>query len=1126
MEKRQRKRVPLACLNCKKRKVRCDKKKPCTGCVKNNVGHLCVYVEPEWVELLAKFTQSAAGFVTELPDYIRLKNELEHMEMIHRVEMEKLKMELARAKELARQNGRSHISPVSGIMADKIRGRSGSAADATGSDGSGIGVIGRSAGISAYKTAIKSTPVTILRKLRVAQGSGDPTVNDDHYFTMSNFRQGREGSASLDPSGMSHMVNLYLWLNIIKLDPQLTALWYKITSLQKSYHIYKTTLLSQYQRGRADMRALVSDMVPRPSSPACGHHKCPVVACEFNLMVEESNRTGTPMGASSSESNSQPASRGSVPLSRSGSRDNAQLPSIKIEEEEKIHIEQLNQDAIRLLTRIQRLWAEIRNYGRGNGKLSYSQISFLLDFYLRDGANSLFNASILSYEVESQHLLRFFRADIMKLFVDDDDDVRLDIAVFLSEMNDSEVYAQLKLQGVYLLMLALIVEESLDALRLRRGLTPEIMAEFHSIFPLEAVHQGLGYKQTNVLAQVRDFIECMSHTHTLTDQINSLLLSTCLLVGLLNRYIAVYKKDGIFYDVRSAFTSIFTLTLDVLDQDGHRLELWSDPAQVVFQGVHVSKKRQTDLKLLLCQVWADFMRIINLVTFSTIPIVKHLHHLDDLLESFLVDIAEAEPAHAHIKYLAKLGESSGGAGVALDAHIAELVTSLHVNYLIARSSMLVRNGIYGSAARSRVCISDLEKCMAETAAWGSEITLTKLRMTRYFEVRTVFNYLEFYFSFIIFLQCEENGDNDMVVKLIPYLFAKCLDLNKFLQGSIIQFSKGVNYRYVLVAIAENVSRVSHLIAGLLIRFIAEPSSTSSGAIASPSTLIYSQRLDNVSPISIPVSSKDEIIRETDRTIQLLESVLSKDSVLKAIKIWRFYMTFIRNSHKMNPAAYAKLHAEAFGSGRILDACPVMPSLSTISNSPFSMSTPATVLSSSSRMTSCPVMHGPSRNRSATPALSRCPVDHTAVGVSTALAPSESQKRQCPFDHESPRNSSLGQTFHESNIRGRPGTLLEERSNYHLQNPQTGLLESNTQLGGPTEVPGITRRTPPQLATVVAMPHAMFSAQLLATPAPLSTDMMDWDTLPNFNFDLVGDEALMVQINGGDFNNPAMESMFQ
>ncbi|TID29642.1 hypothetical protein CANINC_001761 [Pichia inconspicua] len=48
---RKRNRVPVSCCICRRRKIRCDKSKPkCTNCIKNNVAHLCCYLEPKWAQ--------------------------------------------------------------------------------------------------------------------------------------------------------------------------------------------------------------------------------------------------------------------------------------------------------------------------------------------------------------------------------------------------------------------------------------------------------------------------------------------------------------------------------------------------------------------------------------------------------------------------------------------------------------------------------------------------------------------------------------------------------------------------------------------------------------------------------------------------------------------------------------------------------------------------------------------------------------------------------------------------------------------------------------------------------------------------------------------------------------------
>ncbi|CAH2352908.1 multidrug resistance regulator 1 [[Candida] railenensis] len=47
---KKRNRLTLVCSYCKKRKVKCDKGRPCSACIKHNVGHLCSYTENPWID--------------------------------------------------------------------------------------------------------------------------------------------------------------------------------------------------------------------------------------------------------------------------------------------------------------------------------------------------------------------------------------------------------------------------------------------------------------------------------------------------------------------------------------------------------------------------------------------------------------------------------------------------------------------------------------------------------------------------------------------------------------------------------------------------------------------------------------------------------------------------------------------------------------------------------------------------------------------------------------------------------------------------------------------------------------------------------------------------------------------
>lgn len=50
---KKRNRVPISCTICRRRKVKCDKKRPvCTACNRTGVAHLCHYIDPPWAQPL------------------------------------------------------------------------------------------------------------------------------------------------------------------------------------------------------------------------------------------------------------------------------------------------------------------------------------------------------------------------------------------------------------------------------------------------------------------------------------------------------------------------------------------------------------------------------------------------------------------------------------------------------------------------------------------------------------------------------------------------------------------------------------------------------------------------------------------------------------------------------------------------------------------------------------------------------------------------------------------------------------------------------------------------------------------------------------------------------------------
>lgn len=1055
MEKRLRKRAPISCLSCKKRKVRCDRKRPCTGCVKNNVGHLCVYVEPQWVDDEVK---KAAGTqdVTKTPEYLELKAALEKTIASQTSQIEALRAKLAHQDSAGQQNTEGSLSSLRHANPASLQQENPS---------------------YLLLDDAAASAISILRKLDTSDPQNlTPEVLGDNFYSLKGFRYLKRSKCS-EP----FVAKLYSWLNIIKLDPQLTGLWYKITNLQKSYHVYKTSLLTKYPKSDPAVGVFGDNGCPisegsHEHGPSCGHQQCPVVACEFNLMVEESS------------------SRASTPMSRTH--------STKIKTEGPGFSSSAN-DPSTVISQLQRLWSEIINYGRGLEQMNYDQIVYVINFYLNLSSTP---SSVLLYELESRNLFRFYSDDILALVGRAGNEAVLDLSGLDSLTSELEFISLVRLKGIYLSMLGLMVEESLDILRLRSGKQDEISELFHQVFPLEAVHQGLGYKRTGVHDFIREFLESVAHQSD-SAEFSSLLPCLAVFMGFLNRCIALYIKPGLTSDVRLSFTSILTKLLDMLDKDDGRLRLWADPSLVRFNGADMSVNRQKDLRLHLSHLWVDFMRIINHVTFSTVPMHRHSDKLDKQIESFFDNIHEAAENQDHIKYISKQKAEPG------DDQISEVLASLHVYYLSSRIFLTLRKSTCRLSG-SNATISDLQRLTKEIAAWIGDFSLSKLRMSRYFEVRSMFQYLDFYISFIIFLQCEEDLDYDSMCNILPSLFTKGLDLINFLQESVKQFSKNTGSQYVLGAVAEILSRVSHLNVGLLIRFKRDDSGDGkdSNETPAPSFLVYTAPSENFRPFTIPVHQKEQLIQTTDSILALLENLLNRETFSRVSKMWKFYMTFVRNSHRMNPAAYARIHADVFRSGKLMDTCPVLPN-------------PAKVTSTSERKSSnningCPVAHQGSSfeplepfSNPARTLFSRqgyqlengsqfCPVKKEPSSPANDL-----RKRKCPFNHEAMRSGSKTPSFNESNIRRSPSVDGPAVADFPVTKRP---LPKPLPNGFPPLMPAPPMSNPP-------FP--------MAPPSP-TVGSMDWDTLPNFNFDLFPDETLMVQFGPGELNNPNIEGMFQ
>lgn len=1047
--RKQRNRVPISCLNCKKRKVKCDKVKPaCGGCVKNQVAHLCHYLEPLWAETPGGAAEKPHDSAGEELRVLRAANEkvISHQ----RREIESLKRQLVALETK---------QPVVLLLAP------------------------------ALGPPTSNKAITILHKL-------NPDVNDmregvevvDDLFLSFAPISGRPASSC--PA--ERCIHIYSWLNIIKLDPQLTNLWFKITSLQKVYHTYKMNLISngsprkprpKFKINEIDFTYSLSPPTPASATgPGTQAHaraqaaaSCPVVECDFNFMADDVANTRAPTP-----------------------RPVGDLVAVKLEDDPLAKFYLFSDSSAVVLKRLQALWDTTVNLGRGNDRLSGPQLTMLLDFYF-GGA----------HDADSVHLLGFFRQHI-SLMVREDASGALFLNLNIQAPTEESLFVVLKAKGTYLCMLALVVEESLDLLRQRvdADASDEVTARFRRQFPAEAVYAGLGYKENGVVVAVQEFLCHLHREGVSAPGLRLSLAVTVACVAVLGRQIALYRRlgPGASLDPRPWFSRVFKCLLTLLeDSDGVRI--WKDPAQVTLLGA--GDGRTQELRLLLCHVWNDFVRLMNMVCFDFVSLVKSENDLNRLVIGAYSRIEEAENNLWHVRYLSRIG------GAAVDP----LITSFHVNYLISRSFTVLYCGVcqFGDVC---LTVSILAGLMKEAATWAHDPELSKLPYCRYLEAQCMLLYIEFYMTYLCLLQSEESQDDDIVQMQFHQMLVRCSDFNRQLQKFISYDYRNPLAQYMLLAVTETLGRLIQLIVGLLIRLKAP----SDGDLA----LIYSNGRKSI--VRVDAAVRDELIKHTDDTLSLLNQSLlnTKQKVTKLSKLWNFYLTFIKNSQKMNPYGYAKLHADVAGFsslGKLMAKCPVTSHdqveikqelAERISRCPVHTDADGTPEPPGK----CPVDHEnkcPVDHQSKCPVdhqTPKCPVDHRQFQAKTSpKTEPDLKKRKCPFDHEAMR--FMPKTFHESHVRGSEDYKKPKSPRFHTPPPM---------VLAPAPAPPMEMTVS---ATMALAGPPRPTEMLPNEPFPhLNSANVNLNDFPNFDLDFLQNEAWFEQLGLGELETPPLEGFFQ
>ena len=1037
----KRNRVPLSCLNCKKRKVRCDKVKPvCGGCLRNGVASSCEFIEPPWaqsdeVQLVSKSNKSPA-----IDEFKRLK--VQNDKVIHnqRKEIDDLKRQLAVLHQL-QLSGLQQISPREET----------------------------------------STKLTILAKLYPS----DKLIVKDDYTLVA-----RKPIKHLDT---------YSWINLIKLDPILTTLWFKITNMQKIYHTYKMNLLSKVPKKSYKVNEI--DFTYSLGPPAkFDAGKCPVVECDFNFLTDDQFPTPS-LTMDSPQSTPRSVSR--CPYK----------PGIN----DDVENDEYSAKGLKMLKKLQLLWDSTLKLIRGNVKMNYQQLQFLIDFYFT------------SSDIESK-LLSFYLLDIQSIVKRNGDTVYLNLTNGPTEaFSNSHLFEKLKVKGVYICILAIILEESLDVLRHRCKLFPrdKFMETFLAVFPNEALYLGLGNKATNIFPEIQEYLLGSLGSLETTPSVTYIACS----VALLDREIETYKKNR-NPSVKQDFTNIFKDLLKILLSEEKCFEIWKDPQLIELEGDDCTNNQL--LKVHFCRIWCNLIRLANLVFFNFVPITKLSDQLDSLLKALFSKIEEANQLQYHIKFITSLDS----------VETESLMVTLSAHYLISKVTITLNNGIV-KVGKPALTVATLEGMIKQCNTWISDPRLKSLGQIRQFEIISILDYVRYFMTYLILLQGEESQDEGLIQSLIPELFSRHYDHTNYLRKCLYDTKDLPSSQYIFLAITEQLTRFIQYMIGLLMRVQSFENTSPLKALLNQIIRSRASTGDSPSDISISEYVSTNMVDAVEDSVNILNQHSYNDKSKKLHKLWKFYLTFAKNSGKMNVTNYAKIHSnipEFRGDLTGIKSCPVVSDMKGCpvvhSNKGCPVDTKVCPVGPNAKI--CPVDKGGSmlvgsmtvgstKQLENERRLSKCPISLITTpmdGDLSSPSPREGsldsdvsvrsglgdKKRKCPFDHKSLINGNLRQNISltESNIRG-------EHANRMRYSPKPTI----PNLSPPKSYPPIASK-PVELQVKPERKEEFPKPE--GFPA---LEGFDAQAFGDFDFDFLQNEIFFDQLDlSTEFNNNSIEEYFQ
>lgn len=972
--KRKRLRVPVSCLVCKRRKVKCDKAKPaCGGCVKNGVPHLCEYVDPHWSNRQASDGAASAGNAAALAAH---KSD-DHLKTIEkqRKEIEDLKRKLALAQQENQYMAKTHGLQFSGTVAlTATRGRQERAP------------VSEPVGL----------PLTILRKLGPTRKQRI-TVEDDVILTSK--RQYRD------------FVDIYSWLNVLRLDPQLMSLWYKIVNLQKIYQLHKSSLA-------ADDSGLVGapqSMLPRGHQPiqlpllAPSGPKCPVMQVNFNALATQT--ASSTASATLSEDTGGPI----LPLVPPATNTSADAAF------EAYH--DLSDKSVKVMTATQQLWKSTK-LSLQEQQMTYAQMSFLLEYYFTN------NDSL----AECNKLMVFYRDKISRLITKDADS---EDAILGNDFENVEGMAEgtkffrLKAKGVYLCMLSLVLQEALALLRAKLVTTVRgdsrhdaDVERFKQLFPAELETPFIEHEESESCVLVREFltgtikIKLKSNPEEIDFTQNIPYLACCVF----SMNYSISHSSGIVTNTTksSLLASVLSEFLkSILSPDN--LAIWTDPECLTVSDASTAK-RAIELQSHMCILWMETIRLINVVTFSVVPLIKVSESVGDKIIDILERIDDSEQNRYHTDFISKTPFVSS-------------FVSFGSSFLITR----IFNTLSGAIHGAKVDTEYLKSLSIECAVWLNSHT----ESLRVIEDQLMLHYLRFYLSYIVMVQEEisERAKHKVDAARYSSIVTKYCLMMVYLRKVSARLATNTLYaRYISMMMTGVLTRVVPVISGVMLRIgdVNDATGSEDSNLCAIVDQYFQRETSQSGPNQKLMTITSSIIDELRATVSWKE-----DRVAALSKVWNFYMVFIRNLQKINLAEYSKLHVDIPAS-KNEGSCPAR---SLREHQDVAVKT-----------NGCPIDHsslnetGTTLTKFHTMNLSnggKCPVDYKSLSsgdlmMGSGTCPIEgmstksTKKRKCPFDHESLSKHVVNGrvSAKESNVRGglhstspmsRPATPLQALS---------------------------------------------------------------------------------------------------